>query len=72
MKLLLEKTSMYDLPDLPHVADVSMNIEKTSIIRNHAEKYRRSFERNTGMNNPSFSEYLLFRKRDWICYEANN
>src|SRR3989339_382538 len=25
---LLEKTTMYDLPDLPHVADVSMNIEK--------------------------------------------
>ena len=25
---LLEKTSMYDLPDLPHVADVSMNIAK--------------------------------------------
>jgi dTDP-4-dehydrorhamnose reductase len=25
---LLEKTSMYDLPNLPHVADVSMNIEK--------------------------------------------
>jgi dTDP-4-dehydrorhamnose reductase len=25
---LLEKTSMYDLTDLPHVADVSMNIEK--------------------------------------------
>lgn len=25
---LLEKTTMYDLPDLPHVADVSMNVEK--------------------------------------------
>jgi len=25
---LLKKTSMYDLPDLPHVADVSMNVEK--------------------------------------------
>jgi len=25
---LLEKISMYDIPDLPHVADVSMNIEK--------------------------------------------
>jgi dTDP-4-dehydrorhamnose reductase len=25
---LLEKISMYDLPDLPHVADVSLNIEK--------------------------------------------
>jgi dTDP-4-dehydrorhamnose reductase len=25
---LLEKTSMYDLPNIPHVADVSMNVEK--------------------------------------------
>ena len=25
---LLVKTSMFDLPDLPHVADVSMNIDK--------------------------------------------
>lgn len=27
-ELLLEKTSMYDSPNLPHVADVSMNIDK--------------------------------------------
>src|SRR3989304_6503464 len=30
---LLEKTSMYDLPNLPHVADVSMNTEKLQSFR---------------------------------------
>ena len=30
---LLEKTSMNDLPDLPHVADVSMNTEKLQFYR---------------------------------------
>ena len=72
IKTLLEKTSMYDLPDLPHVADVSMNIGKLQSFGITAEKYRRSFERNTGMNKPSFSERLLFRKRNWVCNEANN
>lgn len=29
---LLEKISMYDIPDLPHVADVSMNVEKLKLL----------------------------------------
>jgi len=31
-KSLLKKTSMYDLPDLPHVADVSMNVDKLASL----------------------------------------
>ncbi len=47
---LLEKTSMYDLPDLPHVADVSMNVEKLQSLGIHMKSTEKALQEILNVN----------------------